>query len=93
MATFPFKTDEKSEAFCNEIAQEMIRLFGIAESEAVLRISNAWAHIPQIVGQDVIYHETADYWASTIYYGNDSFWWIADRASKNLRPLKPLPLD
>ncbi len=94
MAIFPFKTDEKSEAFCHSIAREMTELFGISEREAIQRISRFWGHLPELVGEpDIVYHETEDYSARTIYYGNDSFWWIADRASRHLPPLKPLPLD
>ena len=94
MTRFPFKTDEKSAAFCFAIAREMVQLFGISEVEAIQRICRHWRHLTELVGeQDIIYHETEDYWARTIYYGKDSFWWIADRASRHLPPLKPLPLD
>jgi hypothetical protein len=94
MAIFPFKTDEKSEAFCHSIAREMTKLFGISEHEAIHRIGRFWKRLPEIVGeQDIVYHETEDYWARTIYYGKDSFWWITDRASRHLPPLTPLPLD
>ena len=92
-AAFPFKTDQESEAFCWSIAREMTRLFGISEHEAIRRICRFWGHITEIVGEDIIYHEDEDYWARTIYYGKDSSWWIADRAAKDLPPLKPLPLD
>ncbi len=93
MAIFPFKTDKKSEVFCLSIVRKMVVLFGISEHEAIRRISRHWGHEREIVGQDIIYHETADDWAATIYYGHNSYWWIADRASSNLPPLRPLPLD
>jgi hypothetical protein len=96
MATFPFLTDEKSEAFCHSIAHEMVRRFAISESEALYRISRFWAHLPEIIGEkDVIYHEAEDYWASTIYYGAGSYWWFVgeERLKRSLPPLCPQPLD
>jgi hypothetical protein len=93
MSTFPFKTDDKSKVFCLSIAQEMTLLFGISDAQALRRICRCWRHVPEIVGQDIVYHETEDFWAKTIYHGKDSFWWIPDRATRNLPPLKPLPLD
>ena len=96
MAAFPFKTDQKSEAFCGSIAREMVQLFGISEGEALRRISRFWAHLPEIIGQqDMVYHETEDYWARTIYYGAGSYWWFAgeERTKRSLPPLCPQPLD
>ncbi len=95
MATFPFKTDADSQQFCESIASEMTRLFGIAEEEALLRICRFWAHLPEFVGSDdIIYHEDESYWANTIYFGGDSFWWITgeDRTRRKLPPLTPKPL-
>lgn len=96
MATFPFRTDEESEAFCHAIAHEMARLFGISKGEGIQRISRFWAHVPEIVGEeDMIYHETEDFWARTIYYGAGSFWWLVgeERTRQSLPPLRPQPLD
>ena len=96
MANFPFKTDERSESFCGSIASEMVRLFGISESEAFRRISRFWAHLPELVGEhDMIYHETEDYWARTIYYGASSYWWFTgdERTKRSLPPLHPQPID
>ena len=96
MATFPFRTDEKSEAYCRSIAHELVRLFGISESEALRRISRFWAHLSELVGEyDLIYHETPDDWARWIYYGAGSYWWLVgeERAKRRLPPLGPQPLD
>lgn len=53
----------------------MARAFGIPRAEAVARIS-----------LDLVYHETAGFWAADIYYGHDSFWWLPDA---HPRPLPP----
>lgn len=81
---FLFETDSESEAFCERIAQEMVRLFGISPDEAVGRINNAWKGL-SIVGDDLIYHETEEYWANNIYYGKESEWWLSPPG------LKPRP--
>ena len=96
MARYLFKTDEKSEAYCDLIAQEMARFSHISESEAIQRINKTWAHVPKIVGdQELIYHEDEKYWARTIYYGKSSCWWLneTNRAKNGFPPLSPLPLD
>ncbi len=96
MGAFPFKTDQKSEAFCASIAREMVALFGISESEAIRRTGHFWGHLPGIFGEDdVVYHEDQSYWAKTIYYGAGSFWWISgnERESRQLPPLAPQPLE
>ncbi len=78
--------DEKSRDFIATIIAEMIRLFDIAEDEAVARIHNRWR------GQtfrypDIIFHELPEYWAKEIYYGHDADWWISE---DGLEP-EPLP--
>ena len=81
---FEFETDAKSQAFCESIAGEMVRLFGISIEEAAGRISREWRNQP-IIGDDIVYHETEDYWARNIYFGKDSGWW------KSPPGLKPRP--
>ena len=96
MGMFPFKTDQKSETFCASVAREMVGRFGISESEAIRRIGRFWSHLSGIVGdQDVVYHEDESYWASTIYYGAGSFWWITgdERERRQLPPLSAQPIE
>ena len=81
---FIFHTDDRSATFCEEIARQMVDLFGITHEEAIGRINRDWAGL-NIVGPDVIYHEDETYWAKTIYYGKDSHWWL------NPANLKPRP--
>ena len=93
---FPFKTDKRSEEFCNSIAREMVGLFGIPESEAIRRIGSFWGHLSGIVGdEDMVYHEDESYWARTIYYGAGSFWWITgvERNRRQLPPLRAQPIE
>jgi hypothetical protein len=60
----------------------------------VARINRAWSEPGDsgrnpriwIVGLDLVYHETADYWAANIYYGKDSFWWLPDADPQPLPP-------
>jgi hypothetical protein len=82
MSRFTFSTDADSEAFCLEIAAKMIELFGIPESESIGRISRHWDG-QSITGPcDMIYHEDAEYWAKTVYFGKESFWWKGEQGSK-----------
>jgi hypothetical protein len=65
---FEFTTDVDLTAFCEAIVNRMVSLFGITFDEAVGRLNRDWKGL-NITGDDVIYHETKDYWAKTIYYG------------------------
>ncbi len=77
MNKWTFETDAESDDFCEKIVAEMKSRFGISEQEAIARINAQWEG-SQFVGCDLIYHETEEYWANTIYYGHDSYWWIED---------------
>ncbi|ALN84738.1 hypothetical protein LC55x_1447 [Lysobacter capsici] len=83
---FDFETDPMSEEFCNEIAQDMVRLFGISWEEAEGRINREWKGKRMTGKVLIIYHETANYWAQSIYYEEDVMWWI----DQQLR-VKPYP--
>jgi hypothetical protein len=90
---FPCAGDAEALRFCRRIAEEMARVFGIGRDEAIARINREWSEpaeggrTPRIwmVGLDIAYHETAEYWAYTIYYGKDSGWWRPD-ANPEPRP-------
>jgi hypothetical protein len=81
-------------SFCREIAEEMVRTFGISHAEAVARVNRQWSEpgpsgrFPRtwIVGLNLAYHQTPDDWAGDIYYGKDSHWW---RPESDPRPLPP----
>jgi len=83
---FDFGTDKESQFFCESIAREMVRLFNISHDEAIGRINREWMR-RKIIGDDVIYHETENYWAKNIYFGKSSEWWLSPLS---LKP-KPYP--
>jgi len=58
--------DAEAEAFCNEVADAMIKARGVIREEAVARISRQWSST-WIVGLDLVYHQTAERWAEHIY--------------------------
>lgn len=72
---FEFETDAESQEFCEQIAADMVRRFGISLDEAVGRINRRWAGVPALGAESLLYHESVDHWANDIYYGHDSFWW------------------
>jgi hypothetical protein len=85
MSRFAFQTDDRSEAFCNEIVDELVKQFAISEQEAVGRVNRKWAKLGRIVEPNYIYHESPGDWAKMIYYGKSSKWW------KGGPELKPVP--
>jgi len=87
-----FTTDAESSAACWEIVDELQRLFGVSREEAIGRINRQW-NGQEIVGQDIVYHGTLDYWVHVMYYGADSFWWITGEKREKLKlgPILPKP--
>jgi hypothetical protein len=84
MHCFEFLVDDKSRAFCDEIIREMQSRLGVTESEALGRMNQLWKGV-DFEGDDLRFHETADFWAMDIYYGHGSFWWTQPPG------LKPIP--
>jgi hypothetical protein len=80
-------TSEKAHDFIELIIREMLLRFPIARDEAVGRINQAWGHLDYVGDTDLTFHETAQYWAKTIYYGKDSRWWLGEDR------LKPAPYE
>lgn len=74
---YEFEVDSDGGRFCEEIVEVMVNHFGITRDEAVERINRHWRG-QKILGEDVIYHEDAEYWAKTIFYGKDSLWWLEE---------------
>lgn len=72
---FEFQATGDSLALCEQIVGRMTELFGISVDEALGRVNGQWGGL-QFDDPDIICHETADYWANTIYFGKDSFWWL-----------------
>lgn len=82
------ETSDKARDFVEEIITKMLHLFPITRAEAVGRINDSWGHLGQIGDSDIIFHETAEYWAKTIYYGKDSNWWLGEEGLSP-RPYEP----
>jgi hypothetical protein len=91
---FPCAGDNEALAFCREIAEEMMRAFGISHTEAAARVNRQWSEpgasgrVPRIwiVGLDLAYHQTPDDWAGDVYYGKDSRWWHPEADPRPLLP-------
>jgi hypothetical protein len=81
---FEFQATGESLALCEDIVGRMVDTFGISEHEALGRVNRQWRACT-FEAFDIICHETDDFWANQIYFGNDSYWW-----SEPAR-LKPLP--
>lgn len=74
---YKFKASKADRAFCDRIAKEMMDRFGFPAEEAVGRINQQWAGVDFTKKEiDLRYHEDPTYWANTITFGTDSFWWL-----------------
>lgn len=78
MEKFRIVADEHGIEFLTDIAKKMIELFGISEEEAIGRINKHWEGAEFIGEEKAVYHEDDEYWAKTIYFGKDSFWWLKE---------------
>jgi hypothetical protein len=88
MTIFVFETDAEARAFCLEICEVMVKLFGISRDEAVGRMNEFWGHRDAIVGQDnQLYREMPMTYAHLIYYTNWHRW------GENILPVvRPYPV-
>jgi len=90
MMAFSFETDAEAHAYCESVVREMIRLFGIPEAEALGRVNRHFGSV-RFVGRESdenqLYREDPIWWAKTIYYQGDSYWWHGE---EGLKP-KPYP--
>lgn len=82
------KTDERSNEYLQSILKEMVNLFSISEEEAGGRINRFWDKLNLPEDQIMLYHEDEYYWAKTIFYGKNSFWWL--REGEEIKPV-PYP--
>ena len=81
MSDFVFSTDDASEAYCREIAGSMMLFFGITRGNAIDRINKQWQHTSIVGDDDLIYHDTPDYWAKWIFFGEKG-WRDEDLATR-----------
>ncbi|MHA6530793.1 hypothetical protein [Paenibacillus sp. BAC0078] len=63
-----------SEIYCLVIVQQLMDLFGISEEEAFLRINSFWKGNDFTSEDDMIFHESPDFWTKTIYYEQSNWW-------------------
>jgi hypothetical protein len=71
---FNFTASESVLTYCEEILDLMQERFEISFEEALGRINEAWGGRP-FWSEELIFHETSEFWAYDIYYGHDSGWW------------------
>ncbi|GAA1535725.1 hypothetical protein GCM10009827_062570 [Dactylosporangium maewongense] len=92
---FPCAGDDEAREFCEDVADEMVRAFGISRAEAVARINRQWSEpgspdgdVPRvwIVGNSLIYHDEPADWATGIYYGFTGRWWDSGGDRQPLPP-------
>ncbi|MDH6139395.1 hypothetical protein P3T35_001395 [Kitasatospora sp. GP30] len=87
---FMMDADEGMRRFFSQIADEMITLFGIDRAEAVARLNEAWGSLAFDPYPDLVCHESAEYWAYGMYYGDVPYWdEQADRSEWQVGPLPP----
>lgn len=79
------RMSDKARDYIEEIIHEMLIRFPITRDEAVGRVNRQWGGLDYIGDSDLIFHETPDDWARTIYYGKDSRWWLGEEG------LSPVP--
>lgn len=84
MARFAFRVDSDAEDFFSSILREMQLSFNMSEDEAVARINDRFAGL-EIVGDNIIYHRSEEFWSKDIVYGHHSYWW------NNEGNVEPLP--
>jgi hypothetical protein len=80
MAEFMTPATPENAALRERIVARMIDLFGVSRAEAVGRIDRHWSEPDALTGpyEWLVRHETAEFWAKTIYYGSDVFWWLGE---------------
>lgn len=69
MNRYTFWTDDEGREFFSAVASEMSKTFGISESEALARINRRFVGL-EFFGDDVIFHESEDYWAKDVMFGH-----------------------
>jgi hypothetical protein len=84
MSKFIFQGSEKAIEYCHEIAIVMQSEFNINEDEAISRINSKWSDF--VLGdEDMIFHESPEFWAYDIYYGANSKWWLCNKEELHKR--------
>ena len=91
---FSFDTDSQARVYLREIVEVMMKSFGISREDALRRINESWSQVDEVKGEyNHMYRELPKYWANSFYYGDGSFWWLAEekRRQMGLPPLSSIP--
>lgn len=90
MSEFTLKLSTAADAYCREIVDDMVRLFGIGRQEAIKRVNRHWRGVSFASEMDyqLMTHQSSDDWAHDIYYGKQSMWWRPGANPKSLPVLE-----
>ncbi|MFI6684247.1 hypothetical protein [Streptomyces sp. NPDC050485] len=87
---FLVEADAEMHLFISEIADRMAADCGISRAEAVARVNQVWRGTRFDPYPDLICHESDEYWALGIYYGEVPSWAEdADRSAWRAVPAPP----
>ena len=87
MSTWNFATTKEADEFCQRIASEIVRQFGMTFDEAIGGMNRHWAGATFVARDeiDLLTHERAQDWARIMVLGIDVDWWNAEQ------DLTPIP--
>ncbi|MFH8343845.1 hypothetical protein [Streptomyces sp. NPDC018045] len=91
MSKYEMTVTQEVEDYLDEIAEEMVGLFGIPTAEAVARINYEWRDQSFEEEDDLIFHELPEHWAYVLYYSGTVPYWDpeADRTRWSIRNAPP----
>jgi hypothetical protein len=89
MTEFLMPASEEALELLREMVEELVRL-GVSRNEAVARINYQWDGLDLSAEDDLVLHETADYWAWPMYFEGEIPDWSPE-ADKSSWPVKPPP--
>ncbi|WP_441247938.1 hypothetical protein [Kitasatospora sp. McL0602] len=82
--------DAAMQMFFSEVAEFMQAHFSMDRAEAVARVNGFWGDVAFSPYPDLVCHESSEYWAYSIVYGDVPFWDdTADRTSWQARAAPP----
>ncbi|WP_341278967.1 hypothetical protein [Paenibacillus sp. FSL H8-0537] len=87
MNKYHFQVSNNAEQYCDEVINEMVKLFNISYNEALGRVNRHWVG-NRFDDDSLLFHMLPEEWANDIYYGVNSFWW-----KKEKKDLIPLPFS
>jgi hypothetical protein len=89
MPEFLASGDAEIMELLSDTADVMVARFGLSRAEAVARLNDYWLTRQDLLDDGIATHEDAEYWASFIYYEDDTPFWRedADKSSWAVRPL------